>query len=198
MAELSINKDKAALLVMDIQNDQVRLVQQSWPQRGDLPKRIRRVVDRARQVGMPVIYVVARFRKGHPEAHPRNKFQMSNKKLGRLVEGSVDAQVHADVAPLPDELVVVKRRVNAFYNTDLSTVLGALGIETLVLAGIGTSGVVLSTTRYAADADYDLIILEDLCGDRSAEVHNFLIEKILPFQATIASSEDFLKAVKAA
>lgn len=195
MAELNIDKSKSALLVMDVQNDQVGLIQQAMPERGDLPRRIARIADAARRQAMPVIYVAARFRKGHPEAHPRNKFQQMNKQRGRLVEGTTDADIHADVAPRPDELVVVKRRINAFFNTDLAILLGAKGIETLVLTGIATSGVILSTVRYAADADYAIIILEDLCADRDAEVHRFLIEKILPFQATIASSDDFVRSI---
>lgn len=197
MPELTLNKSKTALLVMDVQNDQVRRIQETG-QRPDLLQKIRSVIDGARQAGVPVIYVVARFRPGHPEAHPRNRFQQMNKRLGRLQEGTADAEIHAEVAPQPGEIVVVKRRVNAFFNTDLSVVLNAKGIETLVLTGIATSGVILSSTRYAGDADYELVILEDCCADPNPEVHAFLVEKILPFQATIASAQDFLKAVASA
>lgn len=139
--------------------------------------------------------MAVRFRPGHPEAHPRNPFQWANKQSGRLQEGTADAEIHAEVAPQPGEVVVVKRRVNAFYNTDLDTVLRAQGIETIVLTGIATSGVILSSTRYAADADYQIVVLEDCCADADPTVHACLVEKILPRQATIASADDFLKAL---
>lgn len=197
MPELTFDKSKTALLVMDVQNTQVRLVQQAGQER-NLLQEVRSVIDGARRVGVPVIYVVVRFRKGHPEAHPRNRLQQTNKQLGRHQEGTPDSEIHADVAPQPEEIVVVKRRVNAFHNTDLSVVLGAQGIETLVLTGIATSGVVLSTTRYAADADYELVILEDCCADPDPEAHACLMEKILPRQATIATARDFLTAVASA
>jgi nicotinamidase-related amidase len=197
MPTLTFDTNKTALLIMDVQNDQVRRIQETG-QRPDLLQKICSVLDVARQAGMLVIYVVARFRPGHPEAHPKNRFQQMNKRLGRLLEGTLDAEIHAEVAPQTGDLVVVKRRVNAFFNTDLSILLNARGIETLVLAGIATSGVILSSTRYAGDADYELVILDDCCADPNPEVHSFLIEKILPFQATIANAQDFLKAVAGA
>jgi len=196
MAELSLDPSKTALLVMDVQNDQVGRVREAG-QLGNLLENVRRAIDAARRAGMPVIYVVARFRKGHPEAHPRNPFQMWNKQMNRLVEGTPEAEIHEAVAPLPDDIVVTKRRVNAFFNTDLSTVLGAKGVDTLVLTGIATSGVVLATVRYAADADYGLVVLEDCCADQDAEVHSVLMRKVFPRQATVATLQDFLAALGA-
>ena len=72
--------------------------------------------------------------------------------------------------------------------------LRAHGIDTLLIMGFATSGVVLSTLRYAADADYQLVV-EDCCADHSAEVHAMLMEKIFPSQATVVSSEDVLAAL---
>ena len=61
------------------------------------------------------------------------------------------------------EPVVGKHRVNAMFGTDLTMILGARNIDTLIMLGFATSGVVLSTTRYAADADFRLFIVEDCC-----------------------------------
>jgi nicotinamidase-related amidase len=58
-----------------------------------------------------------------------------------------------------------------------------------VVAGIATSGVVLSTVRHAADADYRLVVVEDCCADRDPEVHGVLIEKVFPRQATVMKAE---------
>jgi len=44
-------------------------------------------------------------------------------------------------------------------------------IETIVLFGIATSGVVLSTLLEASDADYRLVVIEDCCADLDAELH---------------------------
>ncbi len=71
----------------------------------------------------------------------------------------------------------------------------ASGIDTLVLTGLATSGVVLSTVRHAADADYRLFVVEDCCADRDDEVHRILMEKVFPRQATVIQSSDLLAAL---
>jgi len=90
---------------------------------------------------------------------------------------------------------VVKHRVNAFFGTDLDMILRAQGRDTLILVGHATSGVILSTIRYAADADYRLVVVEDGCADRDPEVHTILMEKVFPRQATVASTLDVVTAL---
>jgi len=69
-------------------------------------------------------------------------------------------------------------------------------IQWLVLCGVATSGVVLSTLRQAADADYRIIVLRDCCGDLDAEVHACLMNKVFPRQATVLPSVDFTSALQ--
>jgi nicotinamidase-related amidase len=75
--------------------------------------------------------------------------------------------------------------VSAFTGSDLQVVLRSLGADTLVLTGIATSGVVLSTLRQAADLDYRLVVLSDGCLDADPEVHRVLTEKVFPRQASV-------------
>jgi len=75
--------------------------------------------------------------------------------------------------------------VSAFTGSDLQVVLRSLGAGTLVLTGIATSGVVLSTLRQAADLDYRLVVLSDGCLDADPEVHRVLTEKVFPRQAAV-------------
>jgi isochorismate hydrolase len=101
------------------------------------------------------------------------------------------------VAPLAEEIVVTKHRVSAFAGTDLDLMLRANGIETLILTGIVTSGVVLSTLRHAADADYRLLVVGDCCSDRDEETHRVLLEKVFPRQATITTAAGLTQAIGA-
>jgi nicotinamidase-related amidase len=80
--------------------------------------------------------------------------------------------------------------VSAFAGTDLAMVLRAKAIDTLVLAGISTSGVILSTVRHGADADYRLVVVKDCCADADDEVHRVLTEKVLVRQATVLSASE--------
>jgi nicotinamidase-related amidase len=99
------------------------------------------------------------------------------------------------VAPRPGDVVVTKHRVSAFAGTDLDMILRANGVETLVLAGIATSGVVLSTIRYAADADYRLVVVADCCADRDPEVHRVLVEKVFQRQARVVKAAEVIAAL---
>lgn len=194
MSELTINKQKTAVLIMDFQRSIVEGM--AMMQERKVLQNARSVLDGARKAGMPVIYVVVRFREGHPEISAHNKSFSALKKAGGLLEGTPAAEIHPDVAPRPGEPIVTKRRVGAFFNTDLATILKTGEIEALVLMGLATSGVVLSTTRFAADSDYEIIILEDCCSDRDMEVHRCLMERVFPRQATVTTSAEFLKAIK--
>ena len=64
------------------------------------------------------------------------------------------------------------------------------GITTLILAGVSTSGVVLSTVREAADRDYRIYVLADASADRDPHVHAVLTEKVLPMQAHLITVAD--------
>jgi nicotinamidase-related amidase len=88
-------------------------------------------------------------------------------------------------------VIVTKRRVSAFAGSDLDVVLRANDIDSLVLAGVATSGVVLSTLRQAADLDYRLTVLADGCLDPDPEVHRILLEKVFPRQAEVVRIADW-------
>jgi nicotinamidase-related amidase len=192
-AGLSIDKSRTAVLIMDYQNDIVGMLPEK--EQGPLLEKAASVLKEARRSGMAVIYIVVRFRDGYPEINPRNKLFSSLKESGRLREGTPGAEVNSKVAPQPGDIVVVKRRVGAFSTTDLETILRAKNIDTLVLFGISTSGVVLSTVRWAADMDYRMVVVADACADRNEEVHRVLTEKVFPWQATVVTAQEILKAI---
>ncbi len=192
-AGLSIDRSKTAVLIMDYQNDIVGMLPEK--EQGPLLEKAASILKEARRTAMPVIYIVVRFRDGYPEINPRNKLFSSLKESGRLREGTPGAEVNAKVAPQPGDVVVTKRRVGAFSTTDLQTILRAKDIDTLVLFGISTSGVVLSTVRWAADMDYRMVVVADACADKNEEVHRVLTEKVFPWQATVVTAQEILKAL---
>jgi nicotinamidase-related amidase len=102
-------------------------------------------------------------------------------------------QIHPAVAPHPGDIVVTKKRVSGFAGSDLDIVLRSLEASSLVLTGIATSGVVLSTLRQAADLDYELTLLADGCADADAEVHRVLVEKVFPRQAVVLSVDEWVE-----
>lgn len=108
-----------------------------------------------------MVYVRVAFRPGFPEISATNRTFSAIASSAAMAVNEPATQVHAAVAPQGGDIVVVKKRVSAFVGSDLEVVLRSLEVHSLVLAGISTSGVVLSTLRQAADLDYELTVLSD-------------------------------------
>lgn len=185
---MQISKRRSALLVMDMQNSVVsRFVNDE--------KKLhpfQRAIDAARQHDVPVIFVRVGFRAGYPEISPNNKmFGGIASRAGAAAPPEEAIKIHPSVLPRPDEPIVTKLRVSAFTGSDLEIILRSGQIDRLVLSGIATSGVVLSTLREAADKDYALTVLADACIDADPEVHRLLVEKVFPAQADVVSVDEW-------
>jgi nicotinamidase-related amidase len=194
-SELSIDRGRTAVLIMDYENQILGMLPEKT--QAAVLDNASAILKQARQAHLPIIYVVVRFRDGYPEVNRQNRRFVGLKESGRLREGSPGAEIHARVAPQPGDIVVTKRRVGAFSTTDLESILRANNISTLAMFGISTSGVVLSTVRWAADMDYQLVVISDACADLDDEVHRVLAEKVLAAQATVVSTHEFTKALGA-
>jgi nicotinamidase-related amidase len=183
---------RPVLLVMDFQHDVVeRMGSPAVVDAAD------RAVKAARANKVPVMFVRVAFRPGYPEVAESNRAFGTISQAGEaLTEDHPATQVHAALAPLPDEPVIIKRRVSAFSGSDLDVLLRASGTDTLVLAGIATSGVVLSTLRQAADLDFRLTVLSDACADPDPDVHRVLMDKVFPRQALVANTDEWIQTLR--
>jgi nicotinamidase-related amidase len=173
-----------ALLIMDVQN---AVVERFAAESEALLDTLAQAITAARRARLPVIYVTVAFRPGAPEISPRNRAFAAAGRSGLFGEERATG-IHPAVAPEPNDIVVTKKRVSAFTGSDLDVVLRSLDIDALVLAGIATSGVVLSTLRQAADLDFRLTVLRDGCADGDEEVHRVLLDKVFPRQASVVTS----------
>ncbi|KAJ6167118.1 hypothetical protein N7470_002565 [Penicillium chermesinum] len=145
----------------------------------------------ARSSGIKVIHVITAFRPGYPEAHPTNASFAHVMQHGLFQVGDPAIEVHAAVAPTPEEPVVTKRRVSAFTGTELEMILRCTGSDHIVVAGLITSGAVLSTVRSAMDLDLRITVLRDLCQDRDEEVHRVLMDKVFERKAEVITGKDW-------
>ena len=169
--QLSIDRGKTAVLIMDYQNRQLSSFSEEFQK--EILRKANEVLARARSKGIPVIYV-------------------------EVVRGerTPDREIHHAITPKSGEIVLTKSRTGPFSTTNLDDVLKNHGAETLVLMGISTSGCVLTTVRWGADVDYKLIVLSDCCADQDDEVQRVLMEKLFPRQATVVTSQQFLRALE--
>ena len=175
---------RSALLVMDIQPGIIDRVADpaAFLARAEIAVRV------ARSHAIPVIHVVVGFRPGLPEVSAQNQsFSGLKQQPPAFIIDPRPA-----LTPEGSEVVVTKRRVSAFSGSDLEVVLRAGEIRHLVLCGIATSGVVLSTVREAADKDYRCTVIADLCADPDAEVHAILTGKVFPRQARVLNAAEWV------
>lgn len=184
------NPGNAALLVMDMQSQ----ILGNLPDAKGVIENAAKAVKAAREKKMQVIYVRVGFRKGAPEVNMKNKFFASRIKSRAAENPEEWMKIEPSLSPREDDIVVTKRRVSAFTGSDLEVVLRAQAIEHIILSGIATSGVVLSTLREASDKDYRITVLSDCCADRDEEVHRVLMTKIFPRQADVMTVDEWIKA----
>ncbi len=191
--ETNAYTNKTALLVCDLINS----ILQANGEPAELLAQSKKAIDFARSENIPVIYIVVQFRKGYPDINPNNKFFefVRNGKID-LTENTESTRIHSAVQPQENDFIITKRRISAFSGSDLEAVLKSLAIETLVLCGISTSGVILSTTREASDKDYKITILKDACFNKDEEVHQVLINKVLTTQASVVTVDEWINSFK--
>ncbi|WP_166482861.1 MULTISPECIES: cysteine hydrolase family protein [Streptomyces] len=170
-----------ALLVLDFQ----RALVSSCLDGATAVERATVAIAKAHQAGLPVIYGAVRLRPNHAEVSDRNEMFAAVAQSGAFDTGASTGEFHDEIAPADDDIVFVKRRVSAFSGSDLDVILRSLRIERVVLTGLFTSGVVLSTLREAADRDFQAIVLADACADPDPEVHKVLLTKVFPAQALV-------------
>jgi nicotinamidase-related amidase len=175
--------DPVALLLMDFQAGNLA----RFGAGQSLVRELNRLAAVARRAGVLVVWVTVEFRAGYPEISAANVTFRQIADSGRLRAGDPDTAIHPDLEVSDEDVMVAKRRVSAFAGSDLDVILRAAGARTLVLAGIATSGVVLSTVRQAADLDYRLVVLSDGCLDSDPEVHRVLTEKVFSRQAEVTT-----------
>ena len=189
----SIDPERTALLVMDYQP----VVLGSLSDAEELLSRVAEAIAIVRRHRGQVGYVRVAFDDADYEAVPEHSAFAPALATAReaLHNDSPTTAIHERVAPEPGDIIVRKTRFGAFSTTDLAEQLRDRAITTLILAGVSTSGVVLSTVRDAADRDYEVFVLADATADPEPRVHGFLTERIFPRQAhviTVAQLDSLL------
>jgi nicotinamidase-related amidase len=179
-----------ALLMMDLQN---WIVERYGAESPALLDAVSAAATAARVAGVPVIHVRLTFREGAPEVSRRSRMFSTVASMPGLGDDDPPARIHPAVAPHPGDIIVTKKRVSAFTGSDLEIILRSLEVRSLALAGIATSGVVLSTLLQASDLDYQITVLRDGCADADPEVHRILMEKVFARRADVATTGEWME-----
>lgn len=185
--QMQLSKEKSALLVIDMQHFFLNPASPTFTCGGlaILPT-LKQLIAAFREAARPVIYT---RHVHHPDRLDAGIMEWWWK--GMCLEGSPESEVHSDIAPLPNEKVILKHRYSAFYNTDLEIVLRCLKIEDLVISGIMTNMCCESTARDAYYRDYKVFFLADGTGSINEEMHKASLLN-LAFGFTFVTTADWV------
>ncbi|MEY9873243.1 nicotinamidase-related amidase [Streptacidiphilus sp. MAP12-33] len=191
----AIDPTRTALLLMDFQPAVLAAV----PGSADVLARATEALDWARTHDVRVVFVRVALTPADAAAVPdRNKTFAQAAQAGWLEDGTPATALHDSLKVHESDLTIRKVRISAFAgDTDLRAQLRERSIDTLILSGLTTSGVVLTTLRQAADEDYRLLVLTDATGDVDSEVHRVLTEKVFPHQAEMITTADLARLISA-
>lgn len=164
---MHINKERAALLIIDMQKFFLDPASPTYTCGGTaILSNLGKLIKTFREAGRPVIYTCHVH---HPDGLDAGI--MSWWWEGMCIEGSPASEVHDSIAPVSGEKIIYKHRYSSFYNTDLETILRCLKVEDLVISGIMTNMCCESTARDAYYRDYRVFFPADGTGSINEEMH---------------------------
>jgi len=196
LAEL-VRPAASAVLVVDVQNDYCRpdgaLGKAGLPTASAMAMlpNLQALLSAARASGTAVIFIQTNHT---PETDSESwTWRTAGVSGGVCRQGTWGADF-TEVAPLPDEPVVIKHRYSAFINTRLDSVLRTLKIESLIMTGVSTNVCVESTARHGYMLDYHVVFLSDCTAAYSPEEHDAALANINNNFGVVTTSTEVISA----
>ena len=205
MSDLQLDPDRAALCLVEMQNDIVHeskigergiggVLAMQVEKRGVIP-RLQRLTAAARARGVPVLYINFCLKPGFPR--PKTKLHQRSQRNPTLVEGTWGVKTHEALTPQAQDFVLERTvGVDGSYGTQLYPVLRQLQRSTMIMTGVSTNLAVEGIVRASVNRGFDMIVVEDCCASYPDEWHRFSIENILPLIATVASCDEVIAAIQ--
>jgi ureidoacrylate peracid hydrolase len=191
------------LLVIDVQNGFVskggsydRLGMDTSSYRSVIPK-MQQLVNLCREVGIPIFYTEATREPSGIDLLTRVHRILPKSREERIekipicVRGTWDVQIIDELKPTDADHVIIKRRDSAFQDTEINVWFEALGINTIVFAGVDTSICVETSLRDAFNQGYDVILISDATASGNIEHYNTTIQRVRDYYGVVMYLERF-------
>jgi nicotinamidase-related amidase len=204
MPDLVLDVDRAALCLVEMQNDIVHeshvgqrglggVLAEAVQKRGVIDK-LEKLLPAARARNVPVLYINFCGKPGFPR--PNTLLHRRSGREPRLIEGTWGVQIHERLAACPEDFVLERTvGVDGSYGTQLYPVLRALGRTTMIMSGVSTNLAVEGIVRASVNRGFDVVVLEDCCASYPEEWHRFSIDNIMPLLATVTASDAVLRVL---
>lgn len=199
--KLEWNPQHSALLIVDVQNDychkegclaqqdlDVSMVEEMMPN-------LKNMISAMKELSVPIIYIQTIHEDSTDSETWIKRLKGKNQK--NLCRKDTWGAQFYQLEPDKDDVIVIKHRYSAFIHTRLESVLRALKIETLLMAGVSTNICVESTARDGFMLDFEVIFLSDCTAAFSREAHDMTLQTINQFFGTVATSKDVIQSVQA-
>ena len=151
-----------------------------------------RVLQAARDARIPVLHTVVAYRE---EDLDRLVFLRKIPGLRVLREGAELGQLMPQVAAIEGEPVLVKQQASAFFGTDLEDQLAQLGVDTVFIVGVSTSGCVRATALDAVQRNLIPFVIREGVGDRTEQVQEATLFDLQAKYAEVISLQEALKMI---
>ncbi|KAK9712473.1 hypothetical protein K7432_007124 [Basidiobolus ranarum] len=191
----TIQLKNTAFLFLDFQEDIVSGWNSTDPRKDQFLTASRKLFREVHGKGLPVIAVKQEFRAGHIDIHPNNALFQRRKVANQLVEGTDGARFIRGMRPLKGDIVIAKRRVDAFFGTDLDIVLRSLNVEHIIISGCFATGSVFGTLRGGVDRDYKVTVVKETASDANSAAWELLTTRMMPAQGNVVSLADVLSSL---
>ena len=147
------------------------------------------LVETARDKDVPVVWTVVRYAAGLADG---GLFVRKVPALACFAEDAAGDWGDLALEPMAGELVVVKQYASAFFGTSLATTLHTAGVDTLVIAGVSTSGCVRATAMDALNSGFRPQVVRDACADRTPALHDSNLADLDAKYADVVGMEEVL------
>ena len=215
---LRIDPRRTVVMTVDMQNEYLDMKNGAAPTSPEDAQRViagaRRLLELARGEGIPVIHAYVKRRRVEVERGLANAPYVNASQRARLsqnaqaearkapdrIEGSIQAEIPAELVQPGDVHVTTKRVMDAFVGTDLETLLARVyRAETVVVTGINTDTCVYATTFGASNRGYQPVVISDCVASMRGPDHHWMaLELMARSIAWVMTVDEFSEKVKAA
>ena len=182
--------ERPALLVIDFVNAYLHPDSPLYAGVEDTLRSAVRVLDAARDSEIPVVYTKVAYTPGGADG---GIFYRKIPVLEVFDAGSPLGEIPDELAPGPGDIVIYKQYASAFFGTSLASTLTALGVDTVVIVGLSTSGCVRASAVDAMQHGFIPLVVADAVGDRDPRPHEANLFDLQAKYAEVVSEDDAVK-----
>jgi nicotinamidase-related amidase len=135
---------------------------------------LKQLIDKAHEKGIPVIYTTGFRREDNWDNGSwswKNNRSPEDDQTVRPPANIDGNEIVAEIAPAPQDIVVLKQKPSGFFGTNMASYLTLLQCDSVIVTGTTTSGCVRATVLDAFSLNYRIALAEEGCFDRSQASH---------------------------